>query len=177
MFNIDTAIDFKIDNESPLARYQRLSKLDIITLENFLDIHNPDMTNFSLNELVTKLTKNCTQYSKKHPEGDTQVSSGYIKEKISKHFTHSTGKFNHNKNKDFNSIYSNKQTGIVIPENLRKYTIYLAYDSRDIHTYASPESVKLAEKMRKKKLPNLQKRYKTLGDIPMKIHLIVFTGY
>ena len=74
MFNIDTAFDFKIDNESPLARYQRLSKLDIITLENFLDIHNPDMTNFSLNELVTKLTKNCTQYSKKHPEGDTQVS-------------------------------------------------------------------------------------------------------
>ena len=160
LFNIDSAYEFESNGGFPLAELKRsLTHLDIITLEDFLLKHNPNMNQFSLNDLVSKLAINCTQYNTEHPSGDEQVSSGHIKEKISRHFTLSTEDFNKMENKDYDSIFSNKHDGIVIPQHLRKYAIYLAYDNRDIISYASKNSMKTIKRANSKRKRKLKDRY------------------
>ena len=159
LFNINTAFMFQSNSKYPLAEMRdTLTHISIVTLEEFLSKHNPNMDKFSLNELSLKLGKNCTNY--KHlSSGDEQVSSGHIKEKICRHFTLSSDKFNRSVNKNYDSIFSNKSNGIVIPEHLRKYRIYFAYDNRDITSYASEKTLKTIRKSGSKRRKKLKARF------------------
>ena len=140
LFDIDSAFKFRSGEKYPLQELKdKLAHVSIVTLEYFLSKHNPNMDQFSLNDLSLKLGKNCTTYT--HiSSGDEQVSSEHIKEKICKHFTISTNEFKKRDNKDYDSIFCDKSDGIVIPEELRKYKIYLAYDDRDITSYAAEKT-------------------------------------
>ena len=62
-------------------------------------------------------------------------------------------------NKDYDSIFSNKHDGIVIPQHLRKYAIYLAYDNRDIISYASKNTMKTIKRANSKRKRKLKDRY------------------
>ena len=75
LFNINIAFMFQSNSKYPLAEMRdTLTHISIVTLEEFLSKHNPNMDKFSLNELSLKLGKNCTNY--KHlSSGDEQVSS------------------------------------------------------------------------------------------------------
>ena len=89
---INKIVKYKGRDYYPLKEYQKLNKLDIITIEEYLDKYNPNRDQFSLNELVTKLENNCTLYGIDYPSGEAQVAGEYIKEKITLHYTEYTSK-------------------------------------------------------------------------------------
>ena len=113
----------------PLRWLQNMNKLDIMTIEEYLEKYNQYYKNFSLRELVNKLEANCVIYNKTNPHGEPQVSDSYIYEKLTRHFT------------EFKKGTTKKRT------EDRKYNIYFTVDTRNITDYAS-----IVNSTRKKKL-------------------------
>ena len=137
---MNKSVDYKGKQLQPLLEYKKnLNKLDIMTLEQYLNDYNPNTDIFSLNDLVNKLGNNCTVYNKQFPSGVPQVGPDYIKEKISRHYTEYTSK-------------------IKKPEN-RKYKIYFAVDNSVRDSYANEEIKEKIKKRNNKKRQKLIKRY------------------
>jgi len=117
MYNIKEIFDFHYNNPDksgnkvikPLNTYQNKNNLDIVTIDDFIQKYNnkshgpADTYNYiTLNSLCIKLQECCSIM--KNGKYESNVSGGYIKEKITKHFTEKTSK------------------------NKPKYQIYLAID-------------------------------------------------
>ena len=171
-FNIEDAYNFNLkDDIYPLNNFKKFNKLSIISLEQFIEIYNPNMKTFSLKELVSKLGVNCTEYINNIE--DIQVSPGHIEDKISNHFMFKKYKDAKYK-KDFSSIYANKTDGIIIPEEVRKYNIYFAIDEREISSYASSETKEKMRRINSKRRRHLKKRY-TYTNPLNRIHGLLIT--
>ena len=76
-----------IDNNLiyPIRKFQEKNHLELMYMETFLSLFNPDKDIFSLDDLVQKLAVCCKDFSK-CSRGESYVSDDYIHEKICRHY-------------------------------------------------------------------------------------------
>ena len=144
-YSIDKIMKKKIksgkDTVMPLDILRSKNNLDIMSLEEFLTVYNPDKEAFTLKELVYKLESNCKIFTKDKVHGEAQVTDTYILEKLSRHFT---------------ELKEGAKKNTV---NNRKYKIFFAVDNRDIDSYATQENLKVLRNANKKRKNILKARY------------------